>query len=82
MLFADELERIAADRGAHLLVLTGRSSDPRNAITSDNLRSWVPDLARRDVFMCASPRFQATAVEALRSAGVPRAHIHREEFVF
>ncbi len=82
VLFAAELEQIAAVRGAQLIVLTGRSSDPRNAIISTNLRLWVPDVAHRDVFMCASPRFQAAAVAALHAAGVPRARIHREEFVF
>jgi ferredoxin-NADP reductase len=42
----------------------------------------VPDVARRDVFLCASPRFSAAARDALTQAGVPRLRVHQEEFVF
>ena len=82
VLFREELEEIAARRRAQLIVLTGRSSDPANALSAANLRRWVPDVARRDVFLCASPRFSAAARDALAQAGVPRQRVHQEEFVF
>ena len=82
VLFREELERIAAARGARLVLLTGRSSDPANALTAENLRAWAPDVADRDVFICASPRFSAAARDALDRAGVPRSRIHEEEFAF
>jgi predicted ferric reductase len=82
VLFEDELQEIAARRGIGLRIVTGRSSDPASALSAVNLRRWVPDVARRDVFMCASPRFSAAARTALLGAGVPLRRIHQEEFAF
>jgi predicted ferric reductase len=82
ILFRDELEHIARHRGAQLIFLTGSSSDPRNAITAQSLRSMVPDLASRDVYICASPRFSSAATMALTQAGLPRRQLHQEEFNF
>ncbi|MDN3935620.1 ferredoxin reductase family protein [Arthrobacter sp. YD4] len=82
ILFRDELEHIARHRGARLIFLTGPSSDPRNVITAQTLRTMVPDLAARDVYICASPRFSATATTALAQAGLPRRQLHHEEFNF
>lgn len=82
VLFEDELRQIAAARGAELLVIAGRSSDPGAALSAVNLQAWVPQLQERDVFMCASPRFAAAASTALQEAGVPRRRIHHEEFAF
>jgi predicted ferric reductase len=82
VLFAEELRGIADRRGMGLRIVTGRSSDPASALSVGNLRRWVPQLARRDVFMCASPRFSAAARAALLDAGVPMRRIHQEEFAF
>jgi ferredoxin-NADP reductase len=82
ILFRDELEHIAHQRGAHLIFLTGRSSDPRNAITAHSLRQLVPDLTSRDVYICASPRFSTAVTAALVQAGLPRRQLHQEEFNF
>ncbi|MDJ0459713.1 ferredoxin reductase family protein [Arthrobacter sp. NQ7] len=82
ILFRDELEHIARHRGAQLIFLTGPSSDPRNAITAQSLSAMVPDLPARDVYLCASPRFAATATTALAHAGLPRRQLHHEEFNF
>ncbi|TQJ39326.1 putative ferric reductase [Arthrobacter sp. SLBN-112] len=82
IIFRDELEHIARRRGAELIFLTGPSSEPRNALTAQNLKSMVPDLASRDVFICASPRFSSAATAALTQAGLPRRQLHQEEFNF
>lgn len=82
VLFAEELREIAVRRGTGLRIVTGRSSDPASALSAANLQRWVPGLARRDVFMCASPRFSAAARAALLDAGVPVRRIHQEEFAF
>jgi predicted ferric reductase len=82
VLFERELRQIATYRGAELLLISGRSSDPTTALCAANLRRWVPDVARRDVFLCASPRFASAARSALLDAGVPVRRIHHEEFVF
>jgi ferredoxin-NADP reductase len=82
VIFRDELEEIAAVRGARIVWVIGRSSDPANAITGFSLTTWVPDLAYRDVYICASPRFSEAARAALREAGVPSGRIHLEDFAF
>jgi predicted ferric reductase len=82
ILFRDELEHIAWDRGAQLIFLTGPASEPRNAITAHSLRAMVPDLATRDVYLCASPRFATAATTALMEAGLPRRQLHHEDFNF
>ena len=78
----EELEAIAARRGAQLLVLAGRSSDPANAMTAASLRTMVPDVADRDVYLCASPRFADAVRQALLEAEVPAHRVHQEDFAF
>ncbi|MCU1570928.1 MAG: ferric reductase [Naasia sp.] len=56
VIFRDELETIAAERGADLLHVVGRPPDPANAITAGSLTAGVPGLADRDLYICASPR--------------------------
>ncbi|SFU03047.1 ferric reductase-like transmembrane domain-containing protein [Arthrobacter sp. ov118] len=82
ILFRDELEHIARHRGAQLIFLTGPASDPRNAITAQTLKAIVPDLAARDVYICASPRLSSAATTALTQAGLPRRQLHHEDFNF
>jgi predicted ferric reductase len=82
ILFRDELEHIARARDAQLIFLTGPASDPRNAITGQSLKTMVPDIAARDVYLCASPRFSSAVTTALTQAGLPRRQLHHEEFNF
>jgi predicted ferric reductase len=82
LIFVDELRELAVERRMELRFIVGRSSDPTKALSRANLRRWVPDVARRDVFMCASPRFAAAARAALLESGVPARRIHHEEFAF
>lgn len=82
VLFRSELELIAETRRAHLIYMIGSSKEPWNAMTPENLTRLVPDLARRDVYICAGPALSHAAVAALRQAGLPRRNLHREEFAF
>jgi ferredoxin-NADP reductase len=82
VIFRGELDEIAARRGADIRYVIGRSSDPANAITGESLTAWVPGLADRDVYICASPRFSEAARVALREAGIPASRVHQEEFAF
>jgi ferredoxin-NADP reductase len=84
VVFRDELERIAQQRGARLLYLFGRRGqgrrvDPLNAANLDRL---VPDLCERDVYLCGPPGMTEHARAELRRAGVPRRQIHHESFTF
>lgn len=82
IVFQEELEHIAAQRGAQIIWLIGRSSDPSNVITAQRLTALVPDVAERDVYLCASPALGAAAREALIGAGLPKRHLHEEVFAF
>ncbi|MEV8452410.1 ferredoxin reductase family protein [Streptomyces sp. NPDC052095] len=75
-----ELEAIAAHRQARLHYLLGRSDASFNPLAPQTLRSLVPDLARRDVYLCGPNGMTAAATAALVQAGVPPKRIHTESF--
>ena len=79
-----ELEAIAARRGIDLHFVLGDHRDPRNRrlLTAGHLRDMVPDLIRRDAFVCGPPAMAAAAVHELHRAGVPGRRIHTEQFAF
>jgi predicted ferric reductase len=85
LVFARELEALAAKRGAPVyLVLGSRPTccarhDP---LSARRLQRLVPDVAERDVYVCGSPGMVQTARRALRGAKVPRRRIHTERFDF
>lgn len=82
VVFRDELEAIARARSARILWLVGRSTDPDLQMNARNMRRWVPDVAERDVYLCASPALAAAARTAVRDSGLPRRHLHEEDFSF
>ena len=82
LLFREELEWIAASRRARLIMMVGPSSNPRNAMSAENLTRLVPDLRFRDVYICAAPGLAAAARTGLLAAGLPKRHLHQEEFSF
>jgi ferredoxin-NADP reductase len=74
----EELEDLATRRGARLFLVAGpRRPDP---LTPRSLRSALPDIAERDVYVCGSAGFVDHAVAAVRAAGVPKAHVFAEKF--
>jgi ferredoxin-NADP reductase len=83
VIFRDELEAIARQRGARLRYVTGRrselGSDPLSAAA---LVANIPDVAYHDVYVCGPNGMMASVIEALRAAGVPSGHIHHESFEF
>lgn len=76
----DELQRIAEARGARLLYAVNGPDGARPEITSERLRSVLPDIDRHDVFLCGPPGLAEHAYAALREAGVPDRRIHHESF--
>jgi ferredoxin-NADP reductase len=82
VVFRSELESIARQRGAEIIWMIGPSSAPGLAMTGANLRRLVPDIADRDVFLCASPGLSAAVRSAAREAGLPRKRLHEEAFAF
>jgi ferredoxin-NADP reductase len=46
------------------------------------LRALVPDVRRRDAYLCGPEALMDLLAASLEQAGVPRGHIHRESFTF
>jgi predicted ferric reductase len=72
-------EELADHDGLRFLPLLGRRAelghDPLSAVSLSRL---VPDVRRREVFICGSPGLTRAANAALTSAGVHPRHIHHE----
>jgi predicted ferric reductase len=83
LVFRDELDAIAAARGATVYYLVGtRAEIGGDPLSPRMLRSLVPRLAQHEVYVCGPAGMTSSAVEALRAAGVPRRQIHFESFQF
>jgi ferredoxin-NADP reductase len=83
---ADDLvlrEDVAAEvgrRGGRLLELVGHRDQVR--LDAAALRDLVPDLRRRDVFMCGPDALSRSLAGDLERAGVSEDRIHFESFTF
>jgi len=81
--FRRELEAIAARRQAKVWFVAGRRADlDGNPLAAAQLAERVPGLTDHEVYVCGPPGLTAAVTAELRSAGVPRRHIHRESFEF
>jgi predicted ferric reductase len=80
LVLRDELRTLIKLRGARLHELLG----PRRHTQMDaySLAALVPDIERRDVFICGPTGFTASVLRAVRALGVPAERIHYEEFTF
>jgi predicted ferric reductase len=83
VVFREELEGLARQRGLQLTVVTGRRTqlgyDP---LSAQALTANIPDLRERDVYVCGPNGMATSVIAALRAAGVPRRQIHHESFEF
>jgi NAD(P)H-flavin reductase len=84
LVLRDELDAIASARGSRVHYVTGRRHEWRGVqpLSPQHLKQLVPDVAHHDVYLCGPPGMQEAVVESLRVAGVPRRHIHTEDFAF
>jgi ferredoxin-NADP reductase len=83
VIFRDELEQLAAERGAALHFVIGRRHElGRDPLSAAAIAANLPDLASHEVYVCGPSGMTATAVHALRRCGVPRRQIHHESFEF
>ncbi len=83
IVFREELDAIAAARGARVYYLVGtRAEIGGDPLSPRMLRSLAPGLDQQEVYVCGPPGMISAAVEALSRAGVPRRQIHFESFEF
>jgi predicted ferric reductase len=81
VVFGDELAAIAASRGARLHIVAGHRADlGHDPLSSRALKANIPDLAHHDIYVCGPAAMTTAVIAALRSARVPRRHIHSENF--
>ncbi|MEA2587738.1 MAG: hypothetical protein QOH66_665, partial [Actinomycetota bacterium] len=79
--FREEIDALAQSRGARVHYLVGSRRKAANSFDPAALRTLVPKIASHDVYLCGPPAMKVQAIAGLRAAGVPRRHIHVEEFV-
>jgi predicted ferric reductase len=82
LIFRDELDRIAADRGiaVHLLVGDHTTAEGSRLLSPDHLRELVPDIADRDVYVCGPPAMTDAIERNVRASRVSKRSIHVERF--
>src|SRR5438270_751639 len=82
IIFRDELEELARERGIRLLIVVGdhRTREGRRLLSPRHLRELVPDIAERQVYVCGPPAMAEALERNVRRADVPAAFIHTEKF--
>jgi predicted ferric reductase len=83
VVFQREFEDLASRRQAIVHLILGprvTCCSRHDALSAKRLRTLVPDVSRRDVYLCGPPEVLEATREALRDAGVPRRRIHIERF--
>jgi predicted ferric reductase/uncharacterized protein with FMN-binding domain len=84
VVFRDELDELARDRGIVVHYILGSHRDPGNAhlLSPAHLRELIPDITERDVYVCGPPALSSLVESNVRAAGVPSKYIHSESFAF
>jgi predicted ferric reductase len=82
IIFTDELEWLADSRDLEIFYVVGSRTDPgpREVMTPKGLRRRVPDVSRRDVYLCGPPGLIEASVGILRRLRVPKKQIHLDPF--
>jgi ferredoxin-NADP reductase len=82
IIFREELQRLADERGSVLRFVVGdhRSPEGRALLSPAHLRELVPDIREREVYVCGPAAMAAAITRNAREADVPRRHIHTERF--
>ena len=82
LIFREELECLARERGITLLLVVGdhATREGRRLLSPHHLRELVPDIAERQVYVCGPPAMTALLERNVRRADVPARFIHTEKF--
>ncbi|WP_305782570.1 ferredoxin reductase family protein [Symbioplanes lichenis] len=84
LVFREELEDLAERRDAWVRYIVGSRNDPgpRRLFTPNGLLGLVPDVNRRDVYLCGPPGLVTAAVATLKGLDVPDSQLHLDPFEF
>jgi predicted ferric reductase len=80
VLFRTEIDELANARGIEVRYLYGRRNKKPEPLSPSHLIQHLPDVTRRDVYLCGPPGMMDLAALSLRELGVPRSQIHYERF--
>jgi ferredoxin-NADP reductase len=80
LVLRDEVAAEVARRDGRLVELVGSRDEV--AVGAAALRRIVPDLGRRDVFLCGPDALSRHIASEVERAGVPERRIHFESFTF
>jgi predicted ferric reductase len=76
----NEVRQLVAARGGRLHLLAGRSDAGMRPFEPAALRSLVPDINDRDVYVCGPPAMTDAVLASLSALQVPNAQVHAEKF--
>jgi len=84
IVFRAELHWLALAREAGVIYVIGPrdAPGPQRALTPAGLRELVPDVRRRDIYICGPDGLVGLAHRALRELRIPRRQIHLDVFEF
>jgi predicted ferric reductase len=84
LVFRREFDWFAESRDAVIHYVVGGRDDPgpRTVMSPRGFRRLVPDVSRRDVYLCGPEGLVTAAVKLLRRLHVPRRQIHLDPFEF
>lgn len=82
LVLRSEIDEIAAHRQARAHYLVGPRHMHPEYLTPAHIKHLVPDVNRRDVYVCGPPGFTETVCASLRALGLSRSQIHTESFEF
>ena len=82
VIFRDELEELARERGVTLFFVVGdhATEDGARLLSPVHLQELVPDIAERQVYVCGPPAMTEFLGRNVRRANVPARFIHTEKF--
>ena len=82
VIFRDELEELARERGITLVFVVGdhATEDGARLLSPAHLQELVPDIAERQVYVCGPPAMTEFLDRNVRRANVPPRFIHTEKF--
>jgi predicted ferric reductase len=83
ILFRNELDALAQQRGARIHYLIGpRGEGVGDPLDATSLARLVPDIADRDVYLCGPTSMMQRVEGSLDRLGLPKRQIHAERFAY
>ncbi|MFJ4634053.1 ferric reductase-like transmembrane domain-containing protein [Streptomyces sp. NPDC088847] len=76
----EEVRNLVAACGGQLYLLTGRSQEGAQPFEVSRLRTLVPDITERDVYVCGPPAMTSAVLDSLRALQIPADQVHAERF--